>query len=248
MDDRLAAIRGQAAEQGRAFGPPLAEADIRAFETRHGVELPEGYRRFLTTVGNGGDGPPTYGLMRLGEVPRGLPADWAEEWRTLAHIGEPFPLTEVWVWEGEEYDEVRRDAARHGTLNLGHDGCGMYWLLVVTGVEWGQVWAHTDVGVCPQEPRFVRRQARTFRRRPHHAPLAVAEVIVRGQFLREKRVGSCSVENIAWRLKNHKVVGQDEAHEFPALALVAAAIDRRSRAAFHDGEPEESKGVGNECH
>ena len=61
-------------------------------------------------------------------------------------------LTEGWVWEGEEYDEARRDAARHGTLVLGTDGCGLYWILVVTGAMRGQVWAHADVGVCPQEP------------------------------------------------------------------------------------------------
>jgi SMI1 / KNR4 family (SUKH-1) len=153
MDARLAAMRAKAAEQGRAFGPPLAEAEIRAFERRHGIELPEGFRRFLQVVGNGGDGPPTYGLTRLGEVPDRLHPDFERDWRELPHIAEPFPLTEAWGWEGEEYDEARRDAARHGSLNLGHDGCGMYWLLIVTGRERGQVWAFTDVGVCPQEPR-----------------------------------------------------------------------------------------------
>ena len=68
MDERLAAIRSKAAEQGHLFCPPLPEADIRAFEARHGVELPDGYGRFLSTVGSGGDGPPAYGLMRLGDV------------------------------------------------------------------------------------------------------------------------------------------------------------------------------------
>ena len=94
MDERLAAIRGKAAEQGYAFGRPLVEADIRAFEARHRVELPRGYRRFLAAVGDGGDGPPSYGLMRLGEVPRHLHPDFAHDWRGLPHIGKPFPLTE----------------------------------------------------------------------------------------------------------------------------------------------------------
>lgn len=152
MNERLAAIRAKAAEQGHSFGPPLSEADIRAFEARHGVELPQGYRQFLTAVGNGGDGPPTYGLMRLGTIPNHMPPEYAQDWRELPHIGKPFPLTDVWVWEEEEYDEARQDAARHGTLNLGDDGCGMYWLLVVTGAMRGQVWTHTDVGVCPQNP------------------------------------------------------------------------------------------------
>jgi hypothetical protein len=152
MDERLAAIRVKIAEEGYTFGPTLPEAQVRAFEVGHRIELPEGYRRFLLEVGNGGEGPPVSGLERLGEVPSGLPDDWAIEWRTLPHVGKPFPQTEAWVWEGEEYDEARRDAARHGTLNLGHDGCGMYWLLVITGAMRGQVWSHADVGVVPQMP------------------------------------------------------------------------------------------------
>jgi hypothetical protein len=152
VDDRLAAIREKAVSRGHSFGAPLSDADIRAFEARHRVVLPEGYRQFLRAVGNGGDGPPAYGMVRLGEVPGGLPPNWAEEWRALPHVAKPFPLTTGWVWEEEEYDEAGQDAARHGTLNLGHDGCGLFWLLVVTGPMRGQVWAHSDVGICPQEP------------------------------------------------------------------------------------------------
>ncbi len=40
-----------------------------------------------------------------------------------------------------------------GTLVLGHDGCGMYWHLVITGPERGQVWQITDVGAQPCAPR-----------------------------------------------------------------------------------------------
>ena len=152
MDERLAALQTKIASQGHSFGPPLSEAEVSAFEARYGVALPDGYRSFLKCIGNGGDGPPAYGLMRLGDVPDRTHPDFAQDWRDLPHIGTPFPLTTGWVWEGEEYDEARRVAARHGTLNLGHDGCNMYWLLVVTGEMRGQVWAHTDVGVCPQEP------------------------------------------------------------------------------------------------
>jgi hypothetical protein len=152
LDERLAAIRAKAAEQGHSFGAPLPEANIMAFEARHGIELPEGYRRFLMAVGNGGNGPPLYGLMRLGEVPNDISPDLAKDWRELPHLGKSFPLIQAWVWEGEEYDKARQDAARHGTLNLGHDGCGMYWVLVVTGAMQGQVWLHTGEGICPQDP------------------------------------------------------------------------------------------------
>ncbi len=152
MDTSLAAITEKIAERGKSFGPPLSESEIRGFELRHDIELPGDYREFLKRIGNGGDGPPAYGLMRLGDVPDRTHPDFARDWRELPNVGRPFPLTKTWAWEGDEYDEARQDAARHGTLNLGHDGCGMYWLLVVTGEMRGQVWAHTDVGVCPQEP------------------------------------------------------------------------------------------------
>ena len=152
MDVPLASIRVKIAERGHSFGPPLLESELRAFEVRYGVDLPGDYREFLRSVGNGGIGPPVCGLMPLGAVPDGTFTEYAQVWGELTHIGKPFPLTEGWVWEGEDYDEARRDATLRGTLNLGHDGCGMYWLLVVTGAMRGQVWAHTDVGVCPQEP------------------------------------------------------------------------------------------------
>lgn len=152
MDSRLAQIRAKAKAQGRAFGPPLDEQQVRAFEARHGIELPGGYRRFLLEVGDGGDGPPAYGLMRLGQLPRHLDPDFQRDWGELRHVRKPFPFTKAWIWEGEEYDEARQETARYGSLMLGDDGCGMYRLLIVTGAERGQLWAHTDVGVCPQEP------------------------------------------------------------------------------------------------
>jgi hypothetical protein len=152
VDQRLATIKAKAAEQGHGFGPPLSPAEVTAFERRHGIELPAAYRQFLVEVGNGGDGPPAYGLMRLGETPRHLCPAFQRSWGELADVAKPFPFTTAWVWEGEPDDPGKRATARFGSLNLGDNGCGWYWLLIVTGSERGKVWAYTDVGVCPQEP------------------------------------------------------------------------------------------------
>jgi SMI1 / KNR4 family (SUKH-1) len=54
MNDRIDRIRRKIAQQGRTFGPPLSDPEVRAFEERHGIELPKAYREFLLKVGNGG--------------------------------------------------------------------------------------------------------------------------------------------------------------------------------------------------
>jgi len=118
------------------------------------VRLPEGYRQFLLEIGNGGKGPPAYGLMKLGEVRRGFDRSAEEQ---LAALSRPFPLTAFWIWEAEEpLDEPKRALRARvgdGTLVLGDDGCGMFWHLVVTGPERGQVWQVTGEGAQPCAPR-----------------------------------------------------------------------------------------------
>jgi SMI1 / KNR4 family (SUKH-1) len=75
------------AEHGLSLGPPLSERDVQAFEVMHGVELPEAYRWFVTTVGNGGNGPPHYGLAPLNDAQD-------EEGEPNPDIARPQPLTE----------------------------------------------------------------------------------------------------------------------------------------------------------
>jgi hypothetical protein len=140
--------------RGRTLGAPLSLAAVEAFETEHGVRLPEEYRRFLLQSGNGGAGPPLYGLMRLGEVPRDFDRNGQDQ---LARLLRPFPLSRYWAWEADEplndEHQALRASVGDGTLVLGHDGCGMYWHFVITGPERGQVWQITDVGAQPCAPR-----------------------------------------------------------------------------------------------
>ncbi|MGW7245288.1 SMI1/KNR4 family protein [Streptomyces decoyicus] len=46
------------------LAPPLPQAQIRAFEEAHGIELPSAYRSFVAEVGNG-PADPGHGLMPL---------------------------------------------------------------------------------------------------------------------------------------------------------------------------------------
>ncbi|MBO2450757.1 HEAT repeat domain-containing protein [Actinomadura barringtoniae] len=55
LRERLDRIARKAADL--ELNPPLPIEDVEAFEQRNGIRLPEGYRAFITTLGNGGPGP-----------------------------------------------------------------------------------------------------------------------------------------------------------------------------------------------
>lgn len=77
--DRLARLRGAGAERfGRAHGvsshhfmlfAPMSEAELRAFEREHGVELVPEHRAFLAALGTGAG--PAYGILPLRDALRG---------------------------------------------------------------------------------------------------------------------------------------------------------------------------------
>jgi len=56
-----AGIRPEA--HGFNLNPPLSEKVIVQFELDHGISLPQDYRNFLASIGNGGAGP-FYGVFR----------------------------------------------------------------------------------------------------------------------------------------------------------------------------------------
>jgi hypothetical protein len=145
VNDLISQIRQKIAERGKRLNPPLGEPEVARFEVEHGIELPEGYRRFLTEVGNGGHGPPYCGLAPLGRSPY---------WETSADIAKPFPFTKPWVWEEENMsDEGFCEQVFHGGTYLGTDGCGQEWHLIVTGPERGNIWLICGEGIAPTRPR-----------------------------------------------------------------------------------------------
>src|SRR5689334_18661513 len=132
---------------------PATTDEVARFEADHGVALPADYRSFLLHVGNGGVGPPAYGLFPLGTIEKHASAEERELWCSLRRLREPFPFTNYWVWEGgESSPEGTENDLNKGTIRLGHDGCGLYWHLVVTGPDRGIVWQFADVGIQPTAP------------------------------------------------------------------------------------------------
>jgi hypothetical protein len=124
------------------LAPPVSPAEIERIEARLGIELPDDYRTFVTTIGNGGAGP-GHGLERLTERvvdtsgargSAGL-ARWLQDDDFVARLRGSFPL------------EARYDppvsAGTHdvpGFLPLSDYGCAMYAGLVLNGSHRGEVW------------------------------------------------------------------------------------------------------------
>ena len=138
IEDRLRLIERKIRLKNVKLEPPIAESEVEAFEQMANVTLPDGYRRFVTEIGNGGDGPPTYGLLPFPDVL------WDGDL-----ISKPFPFREPWVCTDPEQEDDVCSQTLHGNIRLGEDGCEMHWILIVVGCERGKVWNMFENNVEP---------------------------------------------------------------------------------------------------
>lgn len=129
------------------LNPPLKEEDVASFESRHAVQLPAEYRKFLLTIANGGVGP-VGGLERLGEFGG---KDWNELPGLVGDLSTPFPYTDKWnvkpidgslpVHQQYEQQDWYWDRQHvHGAIPICDLGCGLRQLLIVAGPERGNIW------------------------------------------------------------------------------------------------------------
>ncbi|MEV0029788.1 HEAT repeat domain-containing protein [Nocardia sp. NPDC050793] len=129
---------------GFRLNPPLSESTVAAFETEHDVVLPEGYRRFLLEIADGGAGP-SYGLLELAEA-YGEVADCF-----TGYLAEPSPFvpgiaySDDW-WNRFSGQQDRPDPLQ-GTLSVVHHGCTSYTQLVISGPGRGRLVAIDHNGV-----------------------------------------------------------------------------------------------------
>lgn len=143
------------------FNPCLTTETLSNFEKSHSITLPPDYKSFLTEIGNGGSGP-AYGLFAL--------LDWNYELETEHNnfLSTDFPYTQKWnnkyalYTDDEDYTlteefqkwEQEYFSNKHitGSLRICHYGCAIYYLLVVTGTEAGNIWVDdraSDGGIYP---------------------------------------------------------------------------------------------------
>lgn len=112
---------------------------MRAFERKHGIELPPDYREFITEIGDGGPGP-HYGLDSLRV---------ASEYTTPS---QPFPWVEAKSPEDEDFDDAWRDEP--GVLTIAQRGCGYTDFMVVNGEAPYRIWRDGVAADLPLEPIF----------------------------------------------------------------------------------------------
>jgi len=162
LDEKLSVFGADSHEY--ILNPVLSEDEVLKFEREHGITIPEDYRQFILTVGNGGAGP-FYGLMKLEDNDENKP-DLSKPFEYTKE--EPFMIMNMYEEieeQLEEYeDEDEQDEAREALLNdmykkcdrgiifLAHEGCGMYSVLVANGEEYGNVWYFdlaNDAGIFP---------------------------------------------------------------------------------------------------
>lgn len=121
------------------LNPCLSLAAILRFELEHGVELPCGYREFISKIGDGGAGP-YCGVSALSRA-----VIWAP-------LGVPFPLARAAnpLNDREDGESILNDdefRAKYysGCLLISDMGCANWIMLIVTGLQPGQIWFDHNV-------------------------------------------------------------------------------------------------------
>lgn len=109
------------------LGKVLSAESLASFESAKQVKLPDDYRNFLATVGNGCAGP-FYGLEPL-------------EKAAYRDLSKPFRLTQATDEFADEECESFGDRDEYpGILEFCHQGCAIYSYLVVNGPTYGTIW------------------------------------------------------------------------------------------------------------
>lgn len=143
---------------GFQLNPALDEAVVATFEQRYGIRLPEDYRSFLTSTGNGGAGP-FYGVFPLGNIDDSFDLRKWED-TDIGILSQAFPFNKEWNdLSGKPEDNLlERDEAQYwkqmegfehdywdpalvnGAFPICHQGCALRILLVVSGDQAGYLW------------------------------------------------------------------------------------------------------------
>ena len=142
------------------FNPRLTFNEIEKFEKTNEIKLPSEYKEFITQIGNGGCGP-IYGLFPISMwnfeldicesdfLHKEFP--YTKSWKATKNFieqGDYFDTPEFQEWEEENFSNKHIT----GSMRICHYGCAIYYLLIVSGKEAGNIWVDdraNDGGIYP---------------------------------------------------------------------------------------------------
>ena len=114
--------------------------EIKKFENKIGITLPEEIVLFYTQICNGCKMLDDFELLSM------------EEWKyDIENVKKSFLFTKYWIWE-DDYDEDRIKHISDGNVELIDIGDAQSWNIIVKGSEKGKMWFFTDVGIQPCVP------------------------------------------------------------------------------------------------
>jgi hypothetical protein len=162
---------------GFELNPPLSDSEVRSFEAKHHIRLPEDYRGFLINLGNGGAGP-YYGVFKLGEMDDAFDSQaWQEDDGFVGVLSKPFPHIAAWndltgkpeeTDDDAEYERALDTFDQHywnpnnvnGAIPICHEGCALRDWLVVSGSEAGHIWHDARVDRAGLYPISIGQKKR----------------------------------------------------------------------------------------
>lgn len=123
----------------------INEEDVREFEEKYKIRIPENYKAFIKEIGDGWEGIKING-EEIRNCRRFKDCIYDEK-----GISRKFKYTDSWIWEEDEEatDKKISNALKNGSIELMDLGDGMTYRLIVNGPSAGQIWMFTGEGVTP---------------------------------------------------------------------------------------------------
>lgn len=120
--------------------------EIREFEEKFHIKLPEDIVTFYTCISNGCKMIDDFELYSF------------EKWKYNSQkIYKDFPFSYYYIWEDEnnENNEDNMKKIENGNIEIIDIGDSQTWNIIVSGEEYGKMWFFTDVGMQPAAPSMT---------------------------------------------------------------------------------------------
>lgn len=137
------------------FNTVVSLAEVREFEDRNKITLPDDFVTFLTEIGNGGAGV-DYGVYKLERIQQEIDNLWLNSGKTILDYDN---YREKWAELCKEYDNTDDDKILNriysiltdGLLPIGTAGCTVDYVIVCKGSNYGKI-AYIDYNFFEDSP------------------------------------------------------------------------------------------------